>query len=115
MRLPPLSKLIRADSDQGKRRFGRLPQETLSCNLGEVLDLSPGGMRISCWRIPAGDVLTILIDDHAMEPPLRGRVVWSHRVGWIKCEMGIEFEGLTAEQSSTLMEISRDCRLRRSM
>lgn len=121
------------------RRFGRLPQETLSCNLGEVLDLSAGGMRIGCRRVPtpgsepgatghAGNsddsdnadhpgrgLLTIHISDHPMSPPLTGRIVWTKKTGWIRHEFGVAFEGLSSEQSEMLSEIAMVYRERRSM
>src|SRR5262245_25632901 len=79
-----------------KRRHGRVLQETLSCNFGEVMDLSPGGMKVRCWRRPKGDEHIILMDNHPMNPPLRGRIVWSRRIGWIRQEVGFQFESLTA-------------------
>jgi PilZ domain len=100
-------------SDMIPRRFGRLRQETLACNLGTVLDLSLGGMRVSCRKVPNGLMHTIDIDDHPLPEPLRGRIIWKRRTGWFKHEIGIEFEALTPEQSKALADVSRDFSVRR--
>jgi hypothetical protein len=98
------------------RRFGRLPQETLSCNLGEVLDLSAGGMRIGCSVLPAAGPLAIIMDEHPMAEPIRGTVVWTRAVEKPRRhEFGVQFESLTAEQITMLTAIARDYRFRRSM
>ncbi len=64
-----------------RRTGGRLPQELLECNLGPVLDLSTGGMRVLCKRPHQGPLEACLrASQYSMT--LSGQVVWSKRLGF---------------------------------
>ena len=39
-----------SETSDDRRAHARLPQEALTCNLGEVIDLSLGGMQVHCTR-----------------------------------------------------------------
>src|SRR5690348_12290302 len=77
------------------RLHGRLPLETLTCNLGDVLDLSAGGMRIRSTRLPIADpdsgMLSITIADHPELAPMQARMVWNKKIGWFRHEFGVKF------------------------
>ena len=57
-----------------RRRAGRLPQESLECNLGPVLDLSFSGMRVLCKRPQQGS-LEVCVQASQYSMTLSGLVV----------------------------------------
>lgn len=94
-----------AGQPEVRRRFGRLPQETLKCNLGTVLDFSAGGMRVLCRKLPPTRT-EVQIGGYELPGRLIGLLVWSKRVGLFKYEVGIQFDKLTPEMSSMLLHIA---------
>lgn len=115
MKLDPHADAARLQSEEGTRRnHGRLPQETLACNLGEVLDLSAGGMRVLCRRVPSGETV-VQICGWDKKLALRAKVAWSRRVGFFKHEAGIMFLDLTETQARELNAIAANHRLRRAI
>lgn len=83
----------RHSTPQSRRRFGRIRQESLTCNLGVVHDLSAGGMRVCGRRSPAWDVIVqIRFDGFQLPGPLCATMTWSRRVGLFKHEFGVRFE-----------------------
>jgi len=113
MRFDPQAGVTRPIPDAATRRQrGRIEQESLTSNLGPVLDVSASGVRILARRVPKGEVTVELIGlggrfEH------RGRVVWSKRIGLFKHEIGIEFEDITPEMSQQLTRLATDNRFRR--
>jgi hypothetical protein len=97
-----------------RRKFGRLPQDTLKSNLGAVLDISAGGMRVLCHRVPRGQVEIYLLDNQ-LPGRLMAEVSWSKRVGLFKFEVGLRFENLTPSMSQCLTSIAAANRQRRVM
>lgn len=95
-----------------RRRFGRLPQETLMSNIGLVLDLSAGGMRVLCRRTPP-ERIRISLRGHNLPGPLNGVITWSRRVGLFRHEVGVRFEDISSETKQALADISAVHRLRR--
>ena len=100
-----LARLPRATLEQpsnDRRRFGRLRSEgTLHCNLGRVLDLSRGGVRVLCGRRLKGNRLAQLsIDDRGLE--LQAKVIWCERVGFGQHVAGLEFPDTTPELAHQL-------------
>lgn len=96
-----------------RRASGRLRQEALDCNLGAVLDLSLGGMRVLCNRPPKGEIDVELMGSE-VKLRLRGEVVWTRRVGFRKYEVGLNFLRVPAETIKQLTRISLNHRVRRS-
>jgi hypothetical protein len=95
-----------------RRRTGRLPQESLMCNLGLILDLSVGGMRILCRKAPTHPV-EIEITGHTLPGKLIATLAWSKKVGLFKTEIGLRFEKVTAEMATCLTQIAAINRFRR--
>ncbi len=96
-----------------RRAYGRLRQESLDCNLGAVLDLSLGGMRVQCNRPPKGEI-DVELRGSEVKLRLRAQVVWTRRVGFRKYEVGLNFLRLPAETIKQLTRISLNHRVRRS-
>jgi hypothetical protein len=108
------SSVPRSKADQGNpppRRFGRLRQDRLMCNLGQVIDISAGGMLVRGRRIPSG-FHSISLAGHKMPGELVACVAWSRRVGLFAHESGMSFANLTPELSRVLSAIATANRFR---
>lgn len=97
-----------------RRRTGRLPQEALVCNLGLILDISVGGMRVMS-RTPHSGVVNVKFRDYPTPEPLLATVTWSKRAGIFMREMGLRFENVSPQMSSVLTQIASAHRFRRAM
>ncbi len=106
-------KLLRVPTvDSNRRAQGRLQQELLQSNLGPVLDLSMGGMRVRCGRAPRGKVDVELMG--FVEPlSLRAEVMWAQRQGLRKYEVGLKFVDVSPKVARQLTELSLNHSLRR--
>ncbi len=80
-----------ARSGKGSRRkYGRRYQEGLRSDLGVVIDLSAGGMRVLAGRVPKGD-FEVCIKSSEGDVTVKARIAWSKRRGLTKRELGLEF------------------------
>lgn len=110
----PIPKLPNAAStanhNDNRRRSGRVRCELVRCSMGEVLDISAGGMRVFRRNRPgphAGDtvVVTIAALGREIKTPVRiGRV---DCLGLFHVEVGLEFVEITAPLREALNEIAR--------
>jgi hypothetical protein len=93
-----------------RRRATRHKTESLSCDLGRVVDLSTQGMRVACTGKPplqtgqSGKV-KLRIPEGAIA--VMGRAVWSRRTGFRKYEMGLEFLNVKRSVQLALESIAR--------
>jgi hypothetical protein len=111
--IPPESlPLLRTVGSGSRRRFGRLPQEALQCNLGAVLDISAGGMRVLTRSKPSGKI-EIVLKGYPMPGRLVASVSWVKRAGLFMREVGLCFENLSPEMSQALTSIASVHRYRR--
>lgn len=101
-------------SKSGRRRTGRLETESIASNLGAVLNLSSGGIRILCRRAPRNPV-KIQLHGCGANLTLRGEVAWMQRVGWFQRVVGIHFIDLTQEQISLLTTLAMTNTVRRTI
>ncbi len=92
-----------------RRKFDRYHPAALTCNLGTVLDISAGGIRLCSRRRLRGSVLMQLHQD-GTDLCVGGRVIRRHRLGMRRHEVGIQFVALGAEQARTLAAILAVCR-----
>jgi signal transduction histidine kinase len=95
-----------------RRAHGRLPQELLQCNLGPVLDLSMGGMRVQCTKAPKGRVDVELMDVEG-SVKIRAEVMWTRRLRFRKYEVGLYFPHVAPDVAKQLTRVSLNHRLRR--
>lgn len=96
----------------GRRRTGRLETESVASNLGAVLNLSSGGMRVLCRRTPRNPVHVELVGCGA-HLKLRGEVAWVQRIGFFQKIVGIHFIDVTEEQTSLLTSLAMTNTIRR--
>lgn len=97
-----------------RRRFGRLPQELLQSNLGVVIDISAGGMRVLS-RAKPNQRIQITLKGVRLPGPLIAHVTWTRRAGLFMREIGLCFENITPEMSQVLTHIASVHRFRRAM
>ena len=95
-----------------RRAHGRLPQELLQSNLGPVLDLSMGGMRVLSRKTAKGTVDVELLD---LESPVtvRAEIMWTRRLAFRKYEIGLSFPYVPPDIAKQLTRVSLNHRLRR--
>jgi hypothetical protein len=96
---------------EGRRVPGRLPQELLMCDLGPVIDLSAGGMRVLSTR-PRVGTLDVRLDGAEVSLTLRAKVVWARRLGFRRHEIGLSFLEVDEDTARILSRISSAHRAR---
>ena len=99
-----LTKSTEANDD--RRAHARLPQEALKCNLGEVLNLSLGGMRVRCTRAPKNNVVEVELTYEGETMIVQAEVVRSNKVGFRKHELGLRFLDVDPETAKQLTRVS---------
>lgn len=84
-----------------RRQFGRFRGTRLGCNLGKVMDLSGGGMRIRCsTRLSSQMNVKLWTAKRQLTVP--AKVAWVRRLGFRKYEIGLEFLDMTPETRQDL-------------
>ena len=115
MRFNPQANLLRVvGRRKGRRLSGRLPQEGLYCNLGAVIDLSAGGIRLFCKRF-WDDETNVILSGYDVSVSIRAKVAWSHRHGFRRHEIGLMFLDVDEEMSRMLTRVSMMHRKRRAI
>ncbi len=95
----------------GRRVPGRVPQEMLLSNLGPVIDLSVGGMRVLATKPHAGEIeVSLRSGDVVLALP--SVVVWIRRHGFRRHEIGLAFVGVPEDVTKVQARISNDHRAR---
>lgn len=95
----------------GRRVQARLTQESLRSNLGPVLDLSMGGMRVRCNKLPEG-IFDVELSDEEETIHLRAEVAWARRVGFRRQEVGLKFVDLSPDLAIQLSRLAARNRIR---
>lgn len=92
------------------RKHGRVKSPTITCSLGEVIDVSASGMKIRMGNKPAfkpHEEATITI--HGVNAPfnVKAKFAWSRRNSLFKWTAGFAFDQLPDEVRKELLEIAR--------
>ncbi len=92
-----------------KRVAGRVRCQDIECSLGEILDLSVGGMRVkTSARLPRiGSTLTVTIAALEGQVTAAVTVQWIRRRGWLRREVGLKFGPLDARVARVLCDLAR--------
>jgi len=93
-------------SNQDRRAHARLIQEELHCNLGEVIDLSLGGMQIRCTRVPKDKLVDVELIHQADTINLKAEIIRSSKAGFRKHEIGLRFLDVNQETAKLLSQVS---------
>ncbi len=99
---------------EGRRVPGRVPQESLQCDLGPVLDMSSGGMRVLCTRPYEGEV-QIHVEGYDVVLTIQARVAWIQKLGFRRFEIGLAFLDIDEDMAQMLTRISTIHRERRAI
>jgi hypothetical protein len=86
------------------RKWGRVRIESLPCNLGCVLDLSAGGLRIRSPKKLGGSV-EVILGNGSQRLILQATVVWQKRRGWKSFEAGLSFNELSQDERAQLVKL----------
>jgi PAS domain S-box-containing protein len=84
----------------------RVPQEFLSCNLGEVVELGAESMRVYCPRPPKASMVTVTFDGEELERGIRAIVTWSRKLTARKHDVGLKLVDLTQAEQQQLQRIA---------
>ena len=84
-----------------RRRFGRFNAGRLGCDLGRVMDLSGGGMRVRCPRRASG-LVEVQLWTAKRRVTVQAKIVWARRIGFRRYELGLEFRDVTPETRQDL-------------
>ena len=84
-----------------RRKAGRFKGSRLGCNLGKVMDLSGGGMRIRC-ATRLSSQMPVQLSTAKRRLTVQAKVAWVRRIGFRKYEVGLEFRDLTPETQQDL-------------
>lgn len=110
----PLRGMKRETNLSDRRTPARLPQEDLVSDLGPILDLSIGGMRVLCKRRREGS-LKIRLWAFQFYMNLDGQVVWTEHLGFRRHEIGVQFLNIDDDTAKILSRISAIHRMRRAI
>ncbi len=100
----------RPDVDDPRRRGKRHLVDSLSCDIGDVLDLSTVGMRVATEGKPplhVGKVVKIRLRIPEGAIAVDGRAVWIHRTGFRRYHIGIEFVNVKRSITAALDMLGR--------
>lgn len=93
------------------RKHGRLPQELLHCNLGEIIDISAGGMCVVCDRL-LPTLVQVKFYGFTLPEPLIAQPMWNKRRENSKWEVGLRFVEVTPIVAEALTIIAGAHRVR---
>ena len=104
------SAIQRTPADPYHRRAGRFTVRQLKCNLGSVLDLSSGGVRLLSRRKLRGPH-EIKLFDNDVGVHIEAEVRWSERHGLWKHEIGLQFLNVTSDIAANLTKLVSNNRI----
>ncbi len=90
-----------------QRRVGRWGVDGLSCNKGEIIDLSVRGMRIRTKRAwVVGQRREIVLSSRRTRLVIPARCVWARRDGLFSWTIGLAFDAANVEQLTVAGELA---------
>lgn len=95
---------------QGARRHPRFASTSLSCALGEVVDVSQSGLRVRAphsSQSKVGDIVPLAVTSGNQRVSVAARVVWRRRVGLRGGEIGLEFVGASRAARAAIVQLAR--------
>ena len=102
-----------SDSWSNRRSAGRVLQQGVACDLGPVLDISAGGMRILSTRSRKGRVQISLMSSES-KMSLVAQAVWSVRIGFRRHLIGLQFQDLDDAAQQRLASIAMRHRIKQA-
>jgi len=96
--------------DACRRKHKRYESGLVNCELGEVKDISAGGLRIACYGKPPlrrGRSATIKLSFVGGGIVVTVQAVWHKRCGLKQHEIGMQFIGVSEEMTKALDSLAR--------
>lgn len=90
------------------RQYGRHRPDQLTCNLGQVVDLSMGGMRILSKRERRGNQTVVFDTPRLGKLSLTGRVTWRRELGFREHVVGLLFDDASVETCEKLQVLVKE-------
>ena len=84
----------------------RMPQELLTCNLGEVAELGADSIRVFCSKPPKHKDVTITFEEVETDMKIRAEVSWSKKIAGRKHDVGLKFIGVTPAEQKRILRIA---------
>jgi hypothetical protein len=104
------SAAAKVEPGQDRRTRGRVRQQGVMSNVGVVIDLSGGGVRILSTHALEGELdLSITCDTDSVS--MKAQVVWSKRVGFRRHVVGLRFLNLDEAALRTVSRIAANHRV----
>lgn len=95
-------------SNDPRRRSGRLSCSMANCTLGDVMDISMGGMRVkSSIKLEKGQRVIVTVGTPAGPMPVQCTVMWVKRAKLFWHTMGLQFENLNLQGQRIMREFAR--------
>lgn len=96
------------DEAMERRRFARVPIDSIETKCGEVVDLTPAGMRIITreFKLPERELRSLELMHPEGSLRVTGRTVWVKKLSRRRHEMGIAFEDVTASIRAALAQLA---------
>jgi hypothetical protein len=96
-----------------RRNKGRMPMDSLRCNRGTVIDLSPGGVCVErrslrSWPVGKKTLLVFKFDGERLA--VEAKVVRVTKAGMLRRRYGMQFIRVSPVQSRELMRLATTCR-----
>jgi len=85
------------------RRYGRLKNPGIDCNLGQVIDLSAGGVRVLSKRRLRGRVDAWFDTGDGPKLGVKTKITWCRRIGFRAYLVGLQFENLPLSTARRLL------------
>jgi Tfp pilus assembly protein PilZ len=92
-----------------KRNGGRIRTSALKCEIGPVLDLSPGGLRMHSKKQPTlrvGDPITLSLKAEDQSMDVHGKIVWIRIDDNCEYDIGVQFNNPEAMRRGKLMQLA---------
>lgn len=90
------------------RDMPRMPQEFLTCNLGEVVSLGGDSMRVMCTRAHRPGEVEVIFDQLGV--PLLGSIEWSEKISSRKHDVGLRFLHVTPDLRQQIVRLAMEHR-----
>ncbi len=104
------SSIQQSTRERDSRRHGRVRTESLTCSLGDVMDISASGLRVRCHgrsTCSVGKRIEITLPGEDGSFRVFARPVWIRKTGIFKHEVGVCFEDLDEDARLQLGALAR--------
>lgn len=98
------------NTGSNKRRHSRIRAETVTCQLGDVTEISAAGMRIRCSKKPEnkpGEIVVLNVQGVNGPFTVKARFAWSRRQGLFQHVAGFELLDVGERVRKELLAIAR--------